>query len=61
LPSSPAHTVLSRVLGHYQPTNINAYIAQQVMSVLTPAFFAAAHFSVGGLALVLFGATLRGA
>lgn len=34
---------------------MSAYIAQQTLSVLTPAFFAAAHFSILGLCLVMFG------
>ncbi|PWN44952.1 hypothetical protein IE81DRAFT_244561 [Ceraceosorus guamensis] len=45
-----------RVYGHYTARDdINAYIAQQVLSVLTPAFFAAAHFAILGLAIVTFG------
>ena len=35
-----------RVYGHFEPTNVDAYIAQQVILVLTPAFFAAAHFTI---------------
>ncbi|MCO5590225.1 hypothetical protein L7F22_044194 [Adiantum nelumboides] len=35
-----------RIYGHFHPEIINPYIAQQVILVLTPAFFAAAHFTI---------------
>lgn len=35
-----------RIGGHFDSHNVNAYIAQQVILVLTPAFFAAAHFTI---------------
>lgn len=45
----------SRIYGHSHPRSINGYIAQQVLSVLTPAFFAAAHFTCLGLTILTFG------
>lgn len=35
-----------RIYSHFDSNNVNAYIAQQVILVLTPAFFAAAHFTI---------------
>jgi hypothetical protein len=35
-----------RIYSHFNSENVNAYIAQQVVLVLTPAFFAAAHFTI---------------
>jgi hypothetical protein len=35
-----------RIYGHFSPDVVNAYISQQVILVLTPAFFAAAHFTI---------------
>lgn len=35
-----------RIYGHFHPEVVNPYIAQQVILVLTPAFFAAAHFTI---------------
>lgn len=44
-----------RIGGHFSPDNVNAYIAQQVILVLTPAFFAAAHFTILSKLGELFG------
>lgn len=35
-----------RIYGHFHSTNVSPYIAQQCILVLTPAFFAAAHFTI---------------
>ncbi|UZJ53515.1 hypothetical protein CBS101457_002835 [Exobasidium rhododendri] len=35
-----------RIYGHFHTRVVNAYIAQEVILVLTPAFFAAAHFTI---------------
>ncbi|PWN36562.1 RTA1-domain-containing protein [Meira miltonrushii] len=45
-----------RIYGHFHPSAINPYIAQQVILVLTPAFFAAAHFTILTKICQLYGA-----
>lgn len=45
-----------RIYGHFHPTVINPYIAQQCILVLTPAFFAAAHFTILTKMCQLYGA-----
>lgn len=44
-----------RVYGHFQPREINPYIAQQVILVVTPVFFAAIHYAILGRIIELFG------
>lgn len=44
-----------RIWGHFKPLDITPYIAQQVILVVTPAFFAAVHYWVLGRILALFG------
>ncbi|CAO1633171.1 unnamed protein product [Parajaminaea phylloscopi] len=46
-----------RILGHYdpQPEQYGPYIAMQVLVVGSPVFFAAAHFTIVGKTLELFG------
>lgn len=38
--------IFSRIASHFDSQSVNAYIAQEVILVLTPAFVAAAHFTI---------------
>ena len=44
-----------RVYGWHDSMLTNPYIAEQVLTVVTPVFFAAIHFAILGKVLVLFG------
>lgn len=44
-----------RVYGHFQPDAVNPYMAQQIILVITPAFFAAIHYALLGRIIELFG------
>ncbi|CAO1630342.1 unnamed protein product [Sympodiomycopsis kandeliae] len=44
-----------RVYGHHDPHAVDPYIAEQVLTVVTPVFFAAIHFAILGKVLILFG------
>lgn len=44
-----------RIYGHFHTDIVNPYIAQQVILVLTPAFFAAAHFTILTKVCMLYG------
>ncbi|CAO1620573.1 unnamed protein product [Parajaminaea phylloscopi] len=44
-----------RIYGHFEPKVIDPYIAQQVILVVTPVFFAAIHYAILGRIIELFG------
>lgn len=44
-----------RIYGHFEGRTIDPYIAQQVILVVTPVFFAAVHFATLGRIIELFG------
>ncbi|CAO1613064.1 unnamed protein product [Sympodiomycopsis kandeliae] len=44
-----------RAFGHFKPEEVNPYMAQQIILVITPAFFAAIHYALLGRILELFG------
>lgn len=44
-----------RIYSHFEPRMIDPYIAQQVILVVTPVFFAAIHYTILGRIIELFG------